>query len=208
MTVIDTESVDTLSGTYRIDWHSDEYSERPYNEGLGFAYDGRPFDRVDVSDGKHSDEILSAIRANLSGWRRNGCPTYRISSLAFARYLSIKYGINGVRIVDSDYYTTEPTIERDSIAGIAWAPDDVPVDRASAYVDASIAEYRAWANGECYGYIVTDPAGDDLQSCWGYYGSPNDSDYPRSDILDSIRADAATRGKKSALVGAGFIGII
>lgn len=31
--------------------------------------------------------------------------------------------------------------------------------------------YNEWASGNCYGYIVTDKHGDEVDSCWGYIGS-------------------------------------
>ena len=33
-----------------------------------------------------------------------------------------------------------------------------------------VSEYSKWCNGECYGYIIKDSAGEDLDSCWGFIG--------------------------------------
>jgi len=39
---------------------------------------------------------------------------------------------------------------------------------------AQVAEtYTAWANGECYGYVVKDAAGEEVDSCWGFVGAPD-----------------------------------
>lgn len=35
-------------------------------------------------------------------------------------------------------------------------------------------EYTSWVNGEIYGYVVEDSNGDDLDSCWGFVGDPNE----------------------------------
>ena len=34
-----------------------------------------------------------------------------------------------------------------------------------------VETYSQWANGEVYGYTVTDTAGDAVESCWGFIGS-------------------------------------
>lgn len=36
---------------------------------------------------------------------------------------------------------------------------------------SAIDEYSLWCNGECYGYIVEGPDGEELDSCWGFIGS-------------------------------------
>lgn len=33
-----------------------------------------------------------------------------------------------------------------------------------------VETYTAWANGEVYGYIIEDAAGEEIDSCWGYIG--------------------------------------
>lgn len=183
MDPIDTETVDTPAGEYTIEWHYDESAEQPYNEGLGFAFDGGR-DRVDVTAGEHADEVLAIIKGNLSGWRSNGNAVYRLSTTTIARYLRIKYGLIGIRVVDYDYYTSAPDLDRDRIWGIAWA------------------------EGDCFGYCVLDPSGNEIDSCWGYYGYSEQRDYTREQALSSIQSDAAARGKKCALAGAGFVGLI
>lgn len=42
------------------------------------------------------------------------------------------------------------------------------------YLQGEIDVLNAWINGDVYGYVLIDPAGDKDDSCWGYYG---DSDY-------------------------------
>jgi hypothetical protein len=33
-----------------------------------------------------------------------------------------------------------------------------------------VETYAQWSEGEVYGYMVTDAEGNDIDSCWGYYG--------------------------------------
>lgn len=50
-------------------------------------------------------------------------------------------------------------------------PEDWPNHEILKSMSAEIAGYSAWANGECYGYTITDPNGDEVDdSCWGLIG--------------------------------------
>lgn len=41
--------------------------------------------------------------------------------------------------------------------------------RALELIEGELETLTQWANGEVYGYILTDPDGNELYSCWGYY---------------------------------------
>lgn len=41
---------------------------------------------------------------------------------------------------------------------------------ASAALASEIETYSAWLEGAVFGYEVTDPHGDHMDSCWGFYG--------------------------------------
>ncbi len=45
-----------------------------------------------------------------------------------------------------------------------------------------------WCNGEIYGWVVEDPDGEQLDSCWGYYGS--DMDYCKREARDNAVSNA------------------
>lgn len=61
----------------------------------------------------------------------------------------------------------------------------------------SIAEeYTNWANGECYGFVLQDPAGCEIDSCWGYLGM----DAVREAATEAAGANPVT---KSCAAGAG-----
>lgn len=36
--------------------------------------------------------------------------------------------------------------------------------------DGEISTWKAWAEGEVYGYVVKDENGNHMDSCWGFYG--------------------------------------
>lgn len=226
MQPIDTETIDTDAGEYVVQWHYDEGADPPYNEGLGFAFNGGSH-RIDVCTGEHSDEVLSIIGSNEPyAWDSRGRAHYRYSGAGIARYLRMAYGLKGIRVVDSEYHTSAPTLDRDEhIAGIAWAPDDVPdvhdTDYPSTYTDAGIAEYRAWAEGDCFGWVVTGPDGTELEdgAVWGYYGFSNEREYTLSEARNVAESDARERIARAEwltaealwsanLVGAGIVGLI
>lgn len=59
------------------------------------------------------------------------------------------------------------TPERLDITGFA-PKDEADMVRA---LTAEIETYSMWANGECCGYVIKDRNDDEVESCWGFYGS-------------------------------------
>lgn len=205
---LDRETIETPVGDYTVVWYYDECPDKPYNEGLGFAFVGG-HNVIDAIEGAHAGEVLAYLNDRIAGWHPNGCAYYKWSSAGIARYLRIAYGIKGVREVDSNYQTSAPTTDLGShIDGIAWAPDDVSDDRADDCTDAMIAEYRAWAHGDCFGWTITGPDGELEDGCAGYYGFADSRDYTLSEARDAAYFDADQRIEKSNLVGSGIIGMI
>ena len=45
-------------------------------------------------------------------------------------------------------------------------------DERKGYAEGDLETYTDWANGNVYGYIITDPYGDEPEdsACWGFYG--------------------------------------
>jgi hypothetical protein len=43
-------------------------------------------------------------------------------------------------------------------------------ERAISVLQAEVEEYNRYLNGEVYGYVVKNKAGDVFDSCWGFYG--------------------------------------
>lgn len=43
-------------------------------------------------------------------------------------------------------------------------------ENAQSCARAELAEFIAWLEGECYGWIVSSDEEDHIDSCWGYYG--------------------------------------
>lgn len=60
-----------------------------------------------------------------------------------------------------------------------WADGKASDEALAGYAQGVATAYSLWANGECYGYVLCDSTGRDLDSCWGYIG------------LDTVRQEAA-----------------
>ena len=60
-----------------------------------------------------------------------------------------------------------------------WGSGTESDDKLTEYAAAIAAEYTSWANGECYGYVLSDAAGHEIESCWGFIG------------MDTVREQAA-----------------
>lgn len=219
--ILDSEKISTPAGEYLIEWVQMDDAEQPYQHGFGFAFDGGR-DRNDVTEGPNADDILADIkRVNQpTGWKANGVAIFGVSSAGIARYLRLKYDVVGVRVVDYDYQSSAPSTDREKINGIAWAYDwrqpNATNEQNQAWVteyadqvtDSGVAEFRAWANGDTFGWRVTGPSGETVDDCWGYYGLDRERDYTRSEAVSAIGHDVAQRQEKTNLVGAGFVGII
>ena len=43
-------------------------------------------------------------------------------------------------------------------------------EQARDLMQSEVEEYDQYLTGDVYGYVVTDPLGNDVDSCWGFYG--------------------------------------
>lgn len=63
-----------------------------------------------------------------------------------------------------------------------WGSGCDPDDKLLAYAQSIAETYAEWANGECYGYVISDAGGKELDSCWGFIG------------FDAVREEAVRAG--------------
>lgn len=45
------------------------------------------------------------------------------------------------------------------------------IERATRCVMAEVETYNQWQQGDVYGFVLKDAAGETIDSCWGFYGS-------------------------------------
>lgn len=67
-------------------------------------------------------------------------------------------------------------------------------------LEATADLYAAWAYGDTFGYVIEDPEGEEIDSCWGFYGSDHEasglSEQARDAIDHEITRRANTRAKQ------------
>ena len=62
---------------------------------------------------------------------------------------------------------------------LKYYSEKIDEKRALEIAEGELETLTQWANGEVYGYILTDPDGNELGSCWGYYSIEDiKSEYP------------------------------
>lgn len=209
--IIDTETIVTDAGKYRVEFIYDESADQPEDEGFVFAMSGRERyasdSRIDIEHGDVPDEVKAVLLT--SGPHREDSWDWELhSGAALVRYLTLK-GYKGVTLVGRDYRPVEPsTNRRERVYGVAWAPDDAS-DHAG-YVKSSLKQWAAWAEGDVFGYRVLDPQGREVEdgSCWGYYGFSIEHDYVLSEARSAAEYDAKERVAQANQAGAGFVGVI
>jgi hypothetical protein len=45
------------------------------------------------------------------------------------------------------------------------------LERAKKMLEFEITEYDQWMRGDVYGYVIEDKEGNEVESCWGFYGT-------------------------------------
>lgn len=55
-------------------------------------------------------------------------------------------------------------------------------DKAMACLESEVETYDDWESGNCYGFIIRDKHGENIDSCWGFYG-----DIEKSELLNEAK---------------------
>jgi hypothetical protein len=221
--------VETPAGTYVVQWFWDETApaEPPYDHACGLLKKGGPR-TIDIREdcggqigcGRGLDASpdwagLAGRQAALrSVWSALACrrhsawdPTDAVSGAALVRYLTLK-GFAGATVIDDDFHAVEASADRaEHVHGVAWVSADF-TDPASA-VAGWLADWRAWRDGDVFGWVAYTPGGEEIESSWGYYGfSSSEQQYTFECAESFIHAHAQEQVEKANLVGAGIIGPI
>jgi len=69
-------------------------------------------------------------------------------------------------------------------------------ERVLAAFRGEIETYDAYLRGEVYGYVVRSPEGDNLDSCWGFFG---ESKYCMEEGRASLRAEVENRTQSNEI---------
>jgi len=210
--------VETSAGTYAVHWFWDDAMphDQPYDHACGLLKKGGPR-TIDIREGlpDRGDAVDAARYTALhSVWSALACrrhpawdPTDAVSGAALVRYLTLK-GFAGVTVIDDDFHAVAASADRDEhVHGVAWVSADF-ADPASA-VEHWLADWRAWRDGDIFGWIAYGPNGDEIESSWGYYRFASSEQQYTFECAESIiLAHAEEQVEKANLVGAGIVGPI
>ncbi len=154
---------------YSIDYQSDPYGDSPAEWGnyeivtfpSGYASDSKTTDISDSDWHKYateSNKLTPAIQAKM---RAGKAFAIRYTEHGLCNYDALEgvrthtHGISGL-IIFTDEYAKNHT---DYAGRFEMAQQDLET-------------YTAWANGDVWGFVLTDPYGEewDDNTSWGYYG--------------------------------------
>ena len=74
--------------------------------------------------------------------------------------------------------------------GFAWTTLErldylgVRLEDAFKAIQGDVEAYSEWLNGECYGYVITDSEGMEVESCYGFIGSEYVQEYATTVLAD------------------------
>lgn len=79
-----------------------------------------------------------------------------------------------------------------------WGGDEANEKQIKESLEASFTEFKAWVEGDVYGFIVYDPEGEEIDACWGFYTSES---YDERVESEGIPASALSAGSVIRLEG-------
>lgn len=65
--------------------------------------------------------------------------------------------------------------------------------KVEALMASELAVYNQYLNGEVYGFVLTDPKGEDEDSCWGFYGDDINENGMAEHLPEQYRKEVAER---------------
>lgn len=191
---IETHTINTPAGDYRLELHTDQDVDEPDHTGFVLITDGSPH-LVNIEHGEDDliEEVQEALSQSRYGSEGHGGRDH-VSGAALVRWLRL-HGRRGVTLVYSDYTPEQPSANRyERIHGVAWAEDHIDSADVDKVVEYGLQTYRAWANGEGFGWKLFDPAGEEVEAVWGYYDTPGEREYVLTQAREIAADDAKRRG--------------
>lgn len=73
--------------------------------------------------------------------------------------------------------------------------EDATPEQVADALKQELETWEQWAQGDVYGYVVTDPSGNVADSCWGFYGL-DDAEAEANASFEACIADEAEQVKK------------
>lgn len=159
MSVIETINFD--HGVYAEIIHDEDCQDPRGDDGVKIVILHRRFINPSPDVGKDSDEVLAWMKENKREWFFANLYMYEHGSVALRAGMSNPFhdpwdsgqvGIIALKKSEWGRGKGERNAKR-----LEWTKNVAQ-------------EYGQWMNGECYGYILRNEDGEDLDSCWGFVG--------------------------------------
>lgn len=198
------ETVETPAGEYTIELYTDYDAPNPLKD---YDHDGMAFFLYQTGDRAFLDSLVDAgdagtalmsIMEKLGEYRYGGFDDEEVvrwyakwRAITGSAWMLVSGSGNGN--VQGDWWNWLVLVDTST----DWAN---PVEA----VRDTMADYEKWAQGRYCGFVVKDPAGNDVASLWAI----DDEDYALQEARDNIAYYVNERLTAANLAGAGFIGIL
>lgn len=140
------------------------------DEAIDFAVDQSPLERL------NSDDVEELLENELVM-----CPV----SLYDHSGLNIYIGSPQCRW-DSGYVGFIYQTKQDTLHNWSDATEDNWKDIAMKHMEAEMETYNYYVSGQVYGYVIEDEEGEEIDSCWGYFG---DEDAQSQNLQNRLLVD-------------------
>lgn len=216
-----TETITTPAGEYTLALHYDAYADSPFDAGSTFSTGVVLATRSYLEVGATGEASADTERVYMieDAIRNGHSPRAIVRWLRLCHgaagfvELSREPRDGSVSVSDLDEATSSTTCEIGSgcsygatpqLEGLAcifpadyaaaMGTDEIDPDRARVLVRGEWTEYSAYSSGDVFGWILTDPDGEDMDACAGYYGdTPAQRERVREEATESALEDARRR---------------
>ncbi|MNU40315.1 hypothetical protein D3C71_290280 [compost metagenome] len=169
------KTLDDLDGGLTADIHYDQDTEMPYagDEGV----------HIVVLSRKYPDPAKGALgtdAASVERWRKeNDAEWYSVPLWAYDHSgIVFRVGAQNPFTVDVDWDTARAGVI--ALKRSEWGDGAEGDDKLFEYAQGVAETYSHWANGECFGYVLKDEDGEEIDSCWGFIGMDHVEEEARS----------------------------
>lgn len=101
---------------------------------------------------------------------------------------------------DSGYIGYGYMTKKEVIKGWGESYAETWKEQAKSIMDGSMEVYDSYVRGDVYGFVIEDEDGDEVDSCWGFYGDEAVKEQTKEckDIIDAEIVDRERKAKEEA----------
>lgn len=165
--------LDDLDGGFTAEIHYDQDTEMPYagDEGL----------HIVVLHGRYIDPSKGAIGSDpkaVQKWCDENDSDWYTVPLWMYDHSGTVYRVGGENPFHCPWDSGRVGII--ALKRSEWGSEGVTEEKLFEYAQGVAETYSQWANGECFGYILKDEDGEEIDSCWGFIGMDHVEEEARS----------------------------